>query len=178
MSRKSFIQICHCTIKHLSVTSFPSLCITGVCPPLSCLPSSHTLSNVCHYRRWGKFSHYKNRHNSYCLLHFQKAQTCEWKRENEFPWKTMSTINDQTLRASILWHKVEKKRKHTFRSLRNFHSARESKVCTAEELRSDFKQHRLSSKWAVGTIRVQRKRQIWMGSKTMEKALSFHLFIE
>lgn len=74
--------------------------------------------------------------------------------------------------------KWKKKWKHTFRSLRNFHSAQEYKVCTAEELRIDFKQHRLSSKWAVGTIRVQRKRRIWMGSKTMEKALSFHLYIE
>lgn len=108
MSSESFIQIFDCTSKHLSVTSFPSLCIKVVCPPLSSLPSSHTLSNVCYYRRQGKFSHYKNRHSSYCLLHFQKAQTCEWKRENEFLQKTIYPISNQTLCKSILLHKVEK----------------------------------------------------------------------
>ena len=78
------VQVFYCIIKHMCVMSCLSLCIKVVHPPSPTQPSSHTLNNICFYRRQGEFSHYENKHNPYFLLHFQNVQTCEWKRQNEF----------------------------------------------------------------------------------------------
>ena len=47
----SFAQKFYCTIKHLFMTFCPCLCIKVVVPPLLCLLSFHTLSNVYSHRR-------------------------------------------------------------------------------------------------------------------------------
>lgn len=134
MASEFCIQIFHCKIEHLSMKS---LCIKVVRPHSPCLPFSHILNNVCSYRRQGKFSHYKNKHNSYFLFRFQKAQTCEWKRQNEFLRKL---YKQSTIKLCVKVFCCTKwkqkvgglKQKDTFRSLMNFQSASEYKVCTSE----------------------------------------------
>lgn len=102
MTSESFTQIFHCIIKSLSMTSCPSLCIKVVCPHSPCLRSSHTSDNACSYRRQGKFSHHKNKHNSYFLFHFQKAQTHFWRAQSHLPTSRPQQSSCETIQPNEL----------------------------------------------------------------------------